>query len=361
MQSSPFRFLRVLNREPVDRTPVWIMRQAGRYLPEYRAVREKVGGFMGMCQTPEIACEITLQPLQRFDLDAAIIFSDILTIPDAMGLGLHFKTNEGPHFEHPIRTQADVDNLPLPDMQNDLGYVMQAIRLTAHELQHRAPLIGFCGSPWTVATYMVEGKGSKQFSIIKGMLYQEPTLLSKLLQKVTQASCHYLQAQIEAGAAAVMVFDTWGGVLSPMAYEAFSLRYMRDIVTYLKSQNTTKNTPVILFTKNGGQYLEQIANSGCQGIGIDWTVDIRKARERVGQQVALQGNLDPCVLYANPAEISVHVKNLLDDYGKGGGHIFNLGHGIYPDINPDHVHAMIETIKEYSPLLHKEGNLHEPS
>lgn len=360
MQSSPFRFIKALNRQPVDCTPVWIMRQAGRYLPEYRAIREKVGGFMGMCKTPEIACQITLQPLQRFDLDAAIIFSDILTIPDAMGLGLHFKTNEGPHFERPIRSQADVDNLPIPDMQNDLGYVMQAIRLTANELHGRAPLIGFCGSPWTVATYMVEGKGSKQFSIIKGMLYQDPKLLGALLEKVTKASCLYLQAQIEAGAQAVMVFDTWGGVLSHQAYETFSLRYMRDIVTYLKSQDATKDIPIILFTKNGGQYLEQIANTGCQGIGIDWTVDLNKARSRVGHQVALQGNLDPCVLYANKADIQQHVKQVLDAFGKGNGHIFNLGHGIYPDINPDHVQVMIETIKQYSPLLHQQGKLHEP-
>ncbi len=345
---SSFRLLKALKREAVDSTPVWFMRQAGRYLPEYRAIRERVGGFLGMCKNPDIACEITLQPLKRFDLDAAIIFSDILTIPDAMGLGLHFKTNEGPHFEHPIRNQAAVDALPIPDMENDLGYVMNAIRLASRECKEKAPLIGFCGSPWTVSTYMVEGKSSKNFSIIKAMLYSEPKILNALLKKVTLTSCHYLHAQIASGAQAVMIFDTWGGILSPQAYRLYSLHYMQEIVSYLKSNTMTKNTPIILFTKNGGQYLEEIAQTNCDGIGIDWTVDIAQARQRVGHRVALQGNLDPSILYAHPKDIEAQVKTVLDAYGHGSGHIFNLGHGIYPDINPEHVQVMIESVRKYS-------------
>ncbi|MBS0285895.1 MAG: uroporphyrinogen decarboxylase [Proteobacteria bacterium] len=351
MQSS-FRFIKALKRQPVDCTPVWFMRQAGRYLPEYRAIREKVGGFMGMCKNPEIACQITLQPLKRFSLDAAIIFSDILTIPDAMGLGLHFKTNEGPHFERTVRTKQDVENLPIPDMQSDLGYVSEAVRLTAHEIQHHTPLIGFCGSPWTVATYMVEGKSSKHFSTIKNMLYSDPKLLHALLKKITTASALYLEAQIQAGANAVMIFDSWGGALEYNSYLQFSLPYMQEIVTHLKTKPSTKDTPIILFTKNGGQYLEHIAQTGCAAIGIDWTVDIAQARSRVGHLVALQGNLDPCVLTANPENIVREVKSVLDRYGKGSGHIFNLGHGITPDINPDNVQVMIDTIKQYSPSFH---------
>lgn len=350
MQPS-FRFIKALKRQDVDCTPVWFMRQAGRYLPEYRAIREKVGGFMGMCKNPEIACQITIQPLQRYALDAAIIFSDILTIPDAMGLGLHFKTNEGPHFERPVRTKQDVQNLPIPDMQSDLGYVMDAVRLTAHEIKQHTPLIGFCGSPWTVATYMVEGKSSKNFSTIKNMLYSEPLLLHALLKKISTASMLYLQAQIEAGANAVMIFDSWGGVLEYNSYQPFSLAYMQEIVTHLKTTPTTKDTPIILFTKNGGQYLEQIAQTGCEAIGIDWTVDISHARSRVGQRVALQGNLDPCVLTAKPEAIERAVKTILEAYGKGPGHIFNLGHGITPDISPENVQVMIDSVKKYSPLI----------
>ncbi|MBS0288831.1 MAG: uroporphyrinogen decarboxylase [Proteobacteria bacterium] len=355
---SKFRFIKALKRQAVDSTPVWMMRQAGRYLPEYRAVREKMGGFLAMCKTPEVACQITLQPLKRFDLDAAIIFSDILTIPDAMGLGLKFQTNEGPYFENPVRTAADINNLVLPDMEQDLGYVMQAVRLVAHELKDKAPLIGFCGSPWTVATYMVEGKSSKQFSVIKAMMYQESALLSALLDKITKASCHYLHAQIAAGVNAVMVFDTWGGILANDCYQPFSLHYMNQIVQYLKSQPQTKDTPILLFTKNGGQYLEKIAQTGCDAIGIDWTVDIKKAKAQVGQSVALQGNLDPCVLYANPKVIEAEVKKIMQVFGQSPGHIFNLGHGIYPDINPEHVQAMIAAVRKYSAL--QRGNEHEP-
>lgn len=346
---SSFRFIKALQRQAVDRTPVWFMRQAGRYLPEYRAIRQQAGGFLGMCKNPDIACEITLQPLARFPLDAAIIFSDILTIPDAMGLGLSFAANEGPQFAHPVRTQADVEALPIPDPEQELAYVMQAIRLVAAELKGKAPLIGFCGSPWTVATYMVEGKSSKNFSLIKKLMYQEPSVLQLLLDKLAKASCVYLEAQIQAGAEAVMIFDTWGGVLAPANYQIFSLNYMQQIVNYLKSRTAV---PVILFTKQGGQWLEAIAASGCDAIGIDWTVDLTQARARVGAKVALQGNLDPAILYAEPAIIQQQVKKLLAQYGPGSGHIFNLGHGIYPDVDPEHVQAMVEAVQEYSPLYH---------
>lgn len=348
--NSDFRFIKALQRQPVDSTPIWIMRQAGRYLPEYRAIRQCVGSFLGMCKNPEIACEVTLQPVQRFGVDAAIIFSDILTIPDAMGLGLCFETGEGPKFERPIRTQKDVDNIIMPDAQADLGYVMQAIRLTHAACQNKTPVIGFCGSPWTVATYMVEGQSSKTFSIIKAMMYQEPAILLALLSKLTQASCAYLEAQIQAGASAVMVFDTWGGVLSHDTYVPFSLHFMQEIVAYLKARYPT--VPVILFTKQGGQWLENIANTGCDAVGLDWTVDITQARKRIGHQVALQGNMDPCMLYADKHQIQQAVQKILAAYGQGSGHVFNLGHGLHPDMNPDHVQAMIEAVREYSPQYH---------
>jgi uroporphyrinogen decarboxylase len=340
------RLIKALNRQPVDSTPIWIMRQAGRYLPEYRRIREKAGGFLPMCQNPEIASEITLQPLARFNLDAMIIFSDILVIPEAMGLGLHFKENEGPHFSHPIRTHQDVANLPDISPENDLSYVTEAIKLTIQQ-ESRVPLIGFCGSPWTVATYMVEGKSSKTFSLIKKMAYNDPSLLKQLLEKVTQASIGYLKAQIKAGASVAMIFDTWGGVLSPALYETFSLYYMRAIVSALKADPATQNTPVILFTKQGGQHLEAIANSGCQGVGIDWTVDMADAKKRVGNRVALQGNLDPCVLYGSAEAVEQEVKKVLAAFNGEAGHIFNLGHGIYPDIEPEKVQVLIETVRNF--------------
>ncbi len=340
---STFRLINALKRQPVDRTPVWFMRQAGRYLPEYRALREKMGGFLAMCKTPEVACEITLQPLARFAVDAAIIFSDILTIPDAMGLGLHFATNEGPQFDNPVRDKKAVDRLPIPDPENDLGYVMEAIRLVSRHNQ-QVPVIGFCGSPWTVATYMVEGKSSRDFSVIKKMLYNEPAILLALLGKLMQASCLYLQAQIQAGAKAVMIFDTWGGVLTGPAYQQFSLHFMQEIVTFLKK--SAPEIPVILFTKQGGQWLENIAQTGCDAIGIDWTQNIKDARKRVGHQVALQGNLDPSILLASPATIKAEVKTILADFGVGCGHVFNCGHGITPDVPPENVQAAIEAVQE---------------
>ena len=346
-----FRLIKALHRQPVDSTPIWFMRQAGRYLKEYRLLREKSGGFLTMCKTPEIACEITLQPLQRFDVDAAIIFSDILTIPDAMGLGLHFETNEGPQFDRPIRTKADVDRLPIPDPLLDLGYVMEAISLVA-SAQSKVPVIGFCGSPWTVATYMVEGKGSKTFSIIKSMMYQNPDILFELLIKLTHASCLYLEAQIEAGAKALMIFDTWGGILAGHQFEQFSLFFLKEIVAYLKLRYET--IPVILFTKQGGQWLEGLADTGCDALGIDWTIDMASARRRVGDRVALQGNVDPAVLYAPDVVIHHEVRRVLEAYGSGPGHIFNLGHGIAPDMSPEKVQVMIEAVREYSksPVRH---------
>lgn len=353
--NSSFRLIQALKRQPVDSTPVWFMRQAGRYLPEYRALRERMGGFLAMAKDPEVAAEITLQPLKRFPLDAAIIFSDILTIPDAMGLGLHFAANEGPQFHHPVRSQKAVDQLPIPCMQADLGYVMEAMRICSTELAGKAPVIGFCGSPWTVATYMVEGQGSRTFSIIKAMMMNEPAMLKALLEKVAKTSCLYLEAQITAGAQAVMVFDSWGGALSGHAYREFSLHYMHLIVNYLKSKAHTKDVPVILFTKQGGQWLEAIANTGCDALGIDWTQDIANARARVGDKVALQGNLDPATLYAKPDVIREEVKRVLAEYGHGSGHIFNLGHGITPDINPEHVSAMIDAVKEFSPVYHQQN------
>ncbi len=348
-----FRFIRALRRQNVDRTPVWFMRQAGRYLPEYRALREKAGGFLPMCKTPEIACEITLQPLKRFDLDAAIIFSDILVIPDAMRCGLYFETGEGPCFEHPVRTLSDVEKLPLPDPDTDLNYVLEAIRLFKKE--SRVPLIGFCGSPWTVATYMVEGKSSRAFSTIKKMMFNEPKVLHLLLNQLAKASALYLRAQIEAGANAVMIFDTWGGVLSLEHYRAFSLNYMQSIVDDLKQHPASSHTPIILFTKQGGQWLEEITDTGCDAVGIDWTVDLRKAKARVGSKVALQGNLDPSTLYANVNIVKEETQKVLDAFGKGPGHIFNLGHGIYPDILPEKIQAVIDTIKAHQ----LEGANHE--
>ena len=347
------RFLRALRRETVDCTPVWMMRQAGRYLPEYRALREQHGSFMNLCKTPELACEVTLQPLARFDLDAAIIFSDILTIPDAMGLGLHFDKGEGPRFERPVQNKAAVEALGVPDMASDLSYVSDAIRLVVHELAGKVPLIGFSGSPWTIATYMVEGGTSKSLSVIKRMMFAEPQVLHSLLSVLAQAVAEYLQAQIEAGVAAVMIFDTWGGVLSTREYTAFSLSYMQEIVTALRNNPRTKATPIILFTKNGGQWLETLANSGCDALGLDWTTDIANARARVGQKVALQGNMDPALLFSQPHRIREEVALILEQYGEGAGHVFNLGHGILPEVPPENVSVFIDAVHELSQKYHQ--------
>jgi len=346
------RFLRALLREPVDMTPVWMMRQAGRYLPEYRATRSKAGSFMDLCRNPELACEVTLQPLERFPLDAAILFSDILTIPDAMGLGLYFTEGEGPRFRHPVKDEAAVRDLGVPDPETDLGYVMDAVRTIRRELDGRVPLIGFSGSPWTLATYMVEGSGTKNFAGVKGMMFGRPDLLHQLLSKIAEAVILYLNAQIAAGAQAVMIFDTWGGVLSPRDYRDFSLAYMERIVNGLVREREGRKVPVILFTKGGGQWLEQTAATGCDALGIDWTTDLADARRQVGNRVALQGNIDPCILYAAPERIRQGVAEVLASYGKGPGHVFNLGHGIHPDVNPEHALALVEAVHELSLPYH---------
>ena len=340
------RLLRALYREPVDRTPVWMMRQAGRYLPEYRATRQRAGSFLDLCKNAELACEVTLQPLARYPFDAAILFSDILTIPDAMGLGLYFAEGEGPRFRQPVESLRDVEALPEIDPADDLDYVMRAVTTIRHALDGRVPLIGFSGSPWTLATYMVEGRSTRDFARIKGMLYSEPATLHKLLEKLATAVTAYLNAQIDAGAQAVQIFDTWGGVLSNAAYREFSLDYMTRIVAGLKRENEGRRVPVILFTKGGGQWLEAIADSGCDAVGIDWTTDIGVARERVGDRVAIQGNMDPAVLRGPEPVIRKEVRAILDRWGEAPGHVFNLGHGITPDIDPEAVTAFVDEVQK---------------
>jgi uroporphyrinogen decarboxylase len=344
--------LRALQRKPVDRTPVWIMRQAGRYLPEYLKTRAEAGSFMDLCQTPELACEVTLQPLRRFSLDAAIIFSDILTIPDVMGLKLYFVAGEGPKFERPIRSAEDIRKLPCPDVSESLGYVMDAISLTRRELDGKVPLIGFSGSPWTLATYMIEGGSSKTFSKAKKLIYQDPKLAHQLLEKLAATVTDYLNAQIDSGAQAVQIFDTWGGALSAQAYKDFSLRYMAQIVSGLKRENEGRRVPVILFSKGCNTQLEAQADTGCDALGVDWTIELKQARKLVGSRVALQGNLDPSVLLAEKKVIRREVSDTLNSFGQGNGHVFNLGHGITPDVDPDNLTALISAVRELSPGFH---------
>ena len=348
------RYLRALQCLPVDYTPIWMMRQAGRYLPEYRQLRAKAGDFMTMCQTPELACEATLQPLRRFDLDAAIIFSDILTIPDAMGLGLYFETGEGPKFKKTISCLNDITQLPVPDPEQSLTYVMDAIRLTKQELDGKVPLIGFSGSPWTLATYMVEGGSSRTFTKIKKMLYCEPKALHLLLEKLANSVALYLNAQIAAGAQSIMIFDTWGGALSHQSYRSFSLHYMQLIISQLKrgkkSQNITSYIPVTLFTKGGGLWLDAISNSGCDAIGVDWTVDLNQIDQK--GNIAIQGNLDPAILYANQETIASNVESVLAEFGHYNGHIFNLGHGIHQDIPIEHVQYLVDAVHKQSKRFH---------
>lgn len=346
------RLLRALRRQPVDRTPVWLMRQAGRYLPEYRATRARAGSFLALCQTPELACEVTLQPLARFPLDAAILFSDILTIPDAMGLGLSFTDGEGPAFARPVCSAADIDRLFVPDPATELRYVLEAIRLIRQELADTVPLIGFAGSPWTLATYMVEGSSSRDFARIKGLLYDQPALLHQLLAIVTEAVVAYLSAQVAAGAQALMVFDTWGGILTPRAYREFSLANLARIVVETAREVNHQRIPIILFTKGGGGWLEEIAATGCDAVGVDWTVELSEARRRIGSQVALQGNLDPTTLAAAPERLREHVMQTLADFGTGPGHIFNLGHGIQPWTDPERVQVLVETVHQASAPYH---------
>ncbi len=348
------RFLRALLKQPVDVTPVWMMRQAGRYLPEYRASRAKAGDFMSLMMNPEFACEVTLQPLDRYpQLDAAILFSDILTIPHAMGQGLYFETGEGPRFKKVISCAADVDALQVTDPEKDLGYVMDAVRTIRRELNGRVPLIGFSGSPWTLATYMVEGGSSKDFRKSKAMLYDNPQAMHNLLDKLAQSVTAYLNGQILAGAQAVQIFDTWGGNLSSAAYQEFSLAYMQKIVSGLIREHEGRKIPVILFTKNGGLWLESMAATGADALGLDWSCDIGEARKRVGRQVALQGNMDPTVLYAKPDAIRKEVARILASYGNGTGHVFNLGHGITPEVDPTHAGAFLEAVHELSARYHQ--------
>ncbi len=342
------RFLRALARQPVDKTPVWMMRQAGRYLPEYRQVRAQAGDFMSLCKNTELACEVTLQPLERFELDAAILFSDILTIPDAMGLGLYFEEGEGPKFRKPVRTEADIDRLQVVNTASDLGYVTDAVSMIRRELNGRVPLIGFSGSPWTLATYMIEGQSSRDFIRAKTMLYTQPEVLHQLLEKLSLSVIDYLNAQILVGAQVVQIFDTWGGALSHDAYLEFSLAYMKKIVDGLIKHADGRDVPVILFTKGGGHWLEAMADSGCDCLGLDWTVDIGVAKGRVGSQVALQGNMDPAVLRSDRKGIELEVKTILESFGDDDGHVFNLGHGITPDINPDNVKIFIDAVHKFS-------------
>ncbi|SHH98156.1 uroporphyrinogen decarboxylase [Ferrimonas marina] len=347
------RYLRALLRQPVDVTPVWMMRQAGRYLPEYRATRAEAGDFMSLCKNPELACEVTLQPLRRFPLDAAILFSDILTIPDAMGLGLYFETGEGPRFQTLADNKATIENLPIPDPEGELRYVMDAVRTIRRELKGEVPLIGFSGSPWTLATYMVEGGSTKDFAKVKKMAFAEPAMMHMLLDKLAESVIVYLNAQIKAGAQAVQIFDTWGGALSGPAYREFSLRYMHKIVDGLIRDHDGRKVPVVLFTKGGGQWLEDIAATGCDAVGLDWTVDVKDARARVGDKVALQGNMDPSMLYAPVPRIEEEVSRILGEFGHGEGHVFNLGHGIHQHADPEHAGAFIKAVHELSKPYHK--------
>ncbi len=350
---SKHRLIRALWRQPVDRTPLWIMRQAGRYLPEYRALRQRAKDFLVLCKTPELACEITLQPIQRFDLDAAIIFSDILVVPEALGMKLSFVEGEGPQFQDPLQNSQAIQQLPRIDAASELSYVMEAIRLSKQALGGRLPLIGFAGSPWTLATYMIEGRSSKDFSKIKNWLYQDPHSLHALLDHLSHTLIDYLKAQVQAGVDVLMIFDTWGGVLPYQAYLDFSLYYMQIIVSALKAamassgKQTLKKVPIILFSKNTAQHLVAQAATGCDALGLDWTASLSVARQCVGNQVALQGNLDPAALYADPAQIQQAVKQVLDDFGPGYGHVFNLGHGITPLVDPENVQAMIEAVHHY--------------
>ena len=341
------RLLRAIKKQPVDATPVWLMRQAGRYLPEYLRVRRQAGDFLTLCKTPELASEVTLQPLARFDLDAAIIFSDILTIPDAMGLGLHFVAGKGPKFMHPINGIRQIEQLPAIDVGDELKYVSDAIKLTKQALKQQVPLIGFSGSPWTLACYMIEGQGSKTFSRAKAMLYQEPDALMALIDKLVVVIVDYLMAQIEAGADCIMLFDTWGGLLTQQAYLNYALAPMQRILHAI-----AKKVPTILFTKGGGLWLSDMAESGADALGLDWCQNLTVARQAVGGKVALQGNLDPSILYAKQEIIVDEVKAILSAFGFGPGHIFNLGHGIYPDIDPKNVQVMIDAVHKYSRQYH---------
>ncbi len=345
-------FLRALFKEPTEYTPVWLMRQAGRYLPEYCETRRRAGSFLQLCKSPAMACEVTLQPLTRYNLDAAILFSDILTVPDAMGLGLYFTDGEGPRFERPLREEWAIRDLTAPDPWDHLRYVMDAVAEIRRALNNTVPLIGFSGSPYTLACYMVEGGASSDYRRIKGMLYDRPDLLHRILSVTADAVSAYLNAQIESGAQAVMIFDSWGGSLSAAAYQEFSLPYLQRIVGSLIRKQAGEYVPSIVFTKGGGLWLESIADIGCNAIGLDWMIDIGEARRRVGHQVALQGNLDPGVLFASPARVAAEARRVLDSYGSyNTGHVFNLGHGIAQFTPPENVTALVDAVHTHSRLL----------
>ena len=346
-------FLRALMRQPVSRTPVWIMRQAGRYLPEYRETRGQAGDFMSLCRNPELACEVTMQPLRRYKLDAAILFSDILTVPDAMGLGLHFIAGEGPKFKEPVQSADAIRNLRVPDVERKLGYVFEAVRTIRRELNGEVPLIGFAGSPFTVGTYMVEGGSSREFPTIKALAKESPDVLDHLMNIVAETTTEYLNAQIEAGAQAVQIFDTWGAALEGDDFRRFSMASMQKIIDGLTREKDGQKIPVIVFTKGAGPLLSDLAETGCDALGVDWTTDLATAREYVGDKVALQGNLDPATLRESPEVIRQGVADTLASYGKGPGHVFNLGHGITPDIDPDHLGALVDAVHELSPEYHK--------
>ena len=346
-------FLRALQKEPTDHTPICLMRQAGRYLPEYCETRKRAGSFMQLCKNPALACEVTLQPLSRYNLDAAILFSDILTVPDAMGLGLYFTEGEGPKFERPLREEWVIRDLTAPDPYDHLRYVMDGVAEIRRALGNSVPLIGFSGSPFTLACYMVEGGASSDYRRVKTMIYDRPDLMHRILAVTADAVIAYLNAQIECGAQAVMIFDSWGGVLSAAAYQEFSLHYMQRIVAGLIKERDGEAIPSIVFTKGGGLWLEAIAASGCDAVGLDWTIDLGEARRRVGDRVALQGNLDPCVLFCAPDKIAAEARKVLDSYGPGDtGHIFNLGHGISQFTPPEHVAVLVDAVHEYSRIVH---------
>jgi len=345
--------LKALMRESVPRTPLWIMRQAGRYLPEYRATRAEAGDFMSLCRNPDLACEVTMQPLRRYRLDAAILFSDILTVPDAMGLGLYFETGEGPKFERPVRTADAINALRVPNVEKELGYVFEAVRTIRRELDGKVPLIGFAGSPFTVGTYMVEGGSSREFPTIRGLAAEAPEVLDHLMDIVADTTTEYLNAQIEAGAQAVQIFDTWGAALEPDDFRRFSLASMQKIVDRLIREKDGRRIPVILFTKGAGPLLRDLAETGCDALGVDWTTDLETARKYVEDKVALQGNLDPATLRESPEVIRQGVADTLASYGKGPGHVFNLGHGITPDIDPEHLAVLVDAVHEMSPQYHR--------
>ena len=346
-------YLRAALSKPVERTPAWMMRQAGRYLPEYRRLRSKAGDFMDLCKNPQLACEVTMQPLERFPLDAAILFSDILTIPDAMDLGLSFKQGAGPHFLKPVRSKSDINNLPIPDPADKLAYVMESVTMIRKSLNNSIPLIGFSGSPWTLATYMVEGSSSKDYRYIKALMYTDPKSLHLLLQKLADSIIAYLNAQVSSGAQALMIFDTWGGVLTPGSFREFSLNYLEKIINSLTREVDGSKIPITIFTKNAGQWLKMMATTGADCLGVDWTTDLSDARAQVGDKVALQGNMDPAVLYGTDTRIREEVATVLESFGLGSGHVFNLGHGIQQYVNPDKVAVMLEAVREMSPAYHQ--------